>query len=343
MTTETTTTNEAKSGIKQRVLSGVQPSGALHIGNYFGAIKQHIELQHQFPGEAFYFIADYHALTTTQDAALLRKQTLDVALDYLALGLDPAKATFYRQSDVPQVTELTWIISTVAGMGELERAHSYKDKVAQGIRPNVGLFLYPVLMAADILGPRSTMVPVGQDQVQHLEITRAIARSFNATYNVEVFPEPSVRLNDAAIVPGLDGQKMSKSYNNTIPLFVDDDELRARVMRVKTGSEPRGAALDPENDTTFKLYALVAAPADVEELRQGYLAGTTGYRDAKQRLFEALQAYFGPFRDKRAELEHNLGYVEDVLHEGATRAHAEIQQTLELVRDAVGLNRTVRS
>jgi tryptophanyl-tRNA synthetase len=331
------------SSFRPRVLSGVQPSGALHIGNYFGAIKQHIELQHQFPGEAFYFIADYHAMTTTQDPALLRKQTLDVALDYLALGLDPAKATFYRQSDVPQVTELTWIISTVAGMGELERAHSYKDKVAQGIRPNVGLFLYPVLMAADILGPRSTMVPVGQDQVQHLEITRAIARSFNATYNVEVFPEPSVRLNDAAIVPGLDGQKMSKSYNNTIPLFVDDEELRARVMRIKTGSEPRGAALDPENDTTFKLYALVAAPADVEVMRQEYLAGAIGYKVAKDRLYEALLAYFNPFIEKRAGLERDPGYVEEILRTGAERAHAEIQQTLNLVRDAVGLNRGGRS
>ena len=326
--------------VKPRILSGVQPSGKLHLGNYFGAIQQHIALQDQ--GEAFYFIADYHALTTTQDAALLQKQTLDVALDYLALGLDPAKATFYRQSDVPQVTELTWIISTVAGMGELERAHSYKDKIAQGIRPNVGLFLYPVLMAADILGPRSTMVPVGQDQVQHLEITRAIARSFNATYNVDVFPEPNVRLNDAAIVPGLDGQKMSKSYNNTIPLFVDDEELRARVMRIKTGSEPRGAALDPENDTTFKLYALIAAPAEVETLRKEYRAGATGYRDAKQRLLEALQAYFGPFRDKRAALEDDISYVDKVLREGAERAGAEIQETLTMVRDAVGLNRTSR-
>jgi tryptophanyl-tRNA synthetase len=329
----------SNSDFRPRVLSGVQPSGALHIGNYFGAIKQHIELQHEYPGEAFYFIADYHALTTTQDAALLQKQTLDVALDYLALGLDPAKATFYRQSDVPQVTELTWIISTVAGMGELERAHSYKDKIAQGIRPNVGLFLYPVLMAADILGPRSTMVPVGQDQVQHLEITRAIARSFHATYGVEVFPEPDVRLNDAKVVPGLDGEKMSKSYNNTIPIFVDGEELRARVMRIKTGSEPRGAALNPAEDTTFKLYSLVAALADVETMRQAYLAGAIGYRDAKQRLLEALEAYFGPFREKRAALEHDLGYVESVLQEGARRAGEEIQQTLTLVRDAVGLNR----
>jgi len=240
---------------------------------------------------------------------------------------------------VPQVTELTWIISTVAGIGELERAHSYKDKVAQGIRPSVGLFLYPVLMAADILGPRSTMVPVGQDQVQHLEITRAIARSFNTTYKTKVFPEPRVRLNHAAIVPGLDGAKMSKSYNNTIPLFSTDEDLKARVMRIKTGSEPRGAALNPDEDTTFKLYALVAAPSDVETMRQEYLAGAIGYRDAKQRLLEALEAYFGPFRDKRAALESNPSYVEDVLQQGAERAGAEIRQTLDQVRDVVGLNR----
>jgi tryptophanyl-tRNA synthetase len=320
------------------VLSGVQPSGALHIGNYFGAIKQHIELQHEYAGEAFYFIADYHALTTTQNAELLRRQTRDVALDYLALGLDPAKATFYRQSDVPQVTELTWILSTVAGIGELERAHSYKDKVSQGIRPSVGLFLYPVLMAADILGPRSTMVPVGQDQVQHLEIARAIARSFNATYRVDVFPEPQVRLNDARVVPGLDGEKMSKSYNNTIPLFVPDEELRSRVMRIKTGSEPRGAPLNPETDTTFKLYALVAPAGDVEALRQEYLAGATGYRDAKVRLTEALAEYFGPFRDRRTQLESDPTYAEGVLRQGAERASEEIQETLDLVRDAVGLN-----
>jgi tryptophanyl-tRNA synthetase len=333
------TTDEAKPTLKQRVLSGVQPSGALHIGNYFGAIKQHIELQHQFPGEAFYFIADYHALTTTQNRELLQKLTQDVALDYLALGLDPEKATFYRQSDVPAVAELTWIISTVAGIGELERAHSYKDKVAQGIRPSVGLFLYPVLMAADILGPRATMVPVGQDQVQHLEITRAIARSFNTTYKRRVFPEPRVKLNDAAIVPGLDGQKMSKSYDNTIPIFATDDELKAKVARIKSGSEPKGAPLNPDEDTTFRLYAPIAPPEDVAIMRQEYLDGAIGYRDAKMRLLESIQGYFGPFREKRREMENNPAYVDEVLHAGAERAGREIGETVAMVRDAVGLSR----
>jgi tryptophanyl-tRNA synthetase len=321
------------------VLSGVQPSGALHIGNYFGAIKQHIELQDQFPGEAFYFIADYHALTTTQDQALLRQRTLDVALDYLALGLDPEKATFYRQSDVPQVAELTWILSTVAGFGELERAVSFKDKVAQGIRPTVGLFLYPVLMAADILAPRSTMVPVGEDQVQHLEITRAIARSFNTTYKQRIFPEPRVRLNDAAIVPGLDGQKMSKSYDNTIPIFLSDAELKQKVARIKTGSTPMGQPLDPEDDTVFALYRLIASPNDVEAMRQEYLAGSIGYGGAKERLREAIASYFGPFREKRAEFEAHPDRVEEVLRVGAERAGHEINETMQLVRDAVGLNR----
>jgi tryptophanyl-tRNA synthetase len=330
-----------KQGGRQRVLSGVQPSGLLHIGNYFGAIRQHIELQDAYAGEAFYFIADYHALTTTQDRELLRKQTLDVALDYLALGLDPAKATFYRQSDVPQVTELMWVLSCVAGIGELERATSYKDKVDQGLRATVGLFLYPVLMAADILGPRSTIVPVGQDQVQHLEITRAIARSFNSTFKRNVFPEPQVKLNDAAIVPGLDGQKMSKSYDNTIPIFASDAELEAKVKRIKTDSTPKGQPLNPETDTVFALYRLVASGDDVAVMRRDYREGAIGYGDAKMRLLDALNAYFGPFRQRRTELDADAAYVDGVLRAGAERAGREIGETMRMVRDAVGLTRDI--
>jgi tryptophanyl-tRNA synthetase len=326
-----------KHATKPRVLSGVQPSGLLHIGNYFGAIKQHIELQDAYAGEAFYFIADYHALTTTQDRALMQKQTLDVALDYLALGLDPAKATFYRQSDVPQVTELMWILACVAGIGELERATSYKDKIEQGLRPTVGLFLYPVLMAADILAPRSTIVPVGQDQVQHLEITRAIARSFNSTFKRQVFPEPQVKLNDAAIVPGLDGQKMSKSYDNTIPIFATDADWEGRVKRIKTDSTPKGSPLDPDTDTVFAIYRLVAPAEDVAQMRRDYLEGAVGYGDAKMRLLDALKAYFGPFRQRRVEMEADPNYVQGVLDEGAERAGSEIEETLEMVRDAAGL------
>ena len=215
-----------KSKFAPRVLSGVQPSGILHLGVYFGATKQHIDLQDEYPGECFYFIADYHAMTTIQDRELLRKYANDVALDYLALGLDPAKATFYRQSDVPQVCELTWIFSCVAGMGLLERAHAYKEKLQQGLRPSVGLFLYPVLMAADILAVRSTTVPVGEDQGQHLEMTRDIAKSFNAAFGNRVFPLPRARHDIPTVVPGIDGRKMSKSYDNAIPIFADDDELR---------------------------------------------------------------------------------------------------------------------
>ena len=240
---------------KKRILSGVQPSGKLHVGNYFGAIKQHIALQEE--GECFYFIADYHALTTLGDAVradaeaakdkkrkprpaadILRENVRDVALDYLALGLDPKKATFYRQSDVPEVAELAWILSTVTGMGLLERAHSYKDKIAKGIAPSVGLFTYPILMAADILIVRSHMVPVGQDQVQHLEMTRDMAGYFNQTFGIDLFPLPAERLDVAAKVPGTDGQKMSKSYGNTIDIFAEGKALKKQVMGIVTDSTP---------------------------------------------------------------------------------------------------------
>ena len=336
-----------------RFLSGVQPSGKLHLGNYFGAIKQHIALQEE--GECFYFIADYHALTTLGEAVradaeaakdakrkprgpaeILRENVRDVALDYLALGLDPKKATFYRQSDVPEVAELAWILSTVTGMGLLERAHSYKDKIAKGISPSVGLFTYPILMAADILIVRSHMVPVGQDQVQHLEMTRDMAGYFNQTFGVELFPLPAERLDVGAKVPGTDGQKMSKSYGNVIDIFAEGKALKKQVMGIVTDSTTPEAPKDPETRTPYVLYKLLATADEANELAARYRAGGMGDGEAKQMLLAKIDAFFGPFRDKRKKLVADPGYVEDVLRDGAKRARAEAVKTMELVREATG-------
>ncbi|HKA07800.1 MAG TPA: tryptophan--tRNA ligase [Gemmataceae bacterium] len=338
---------------RKRILSGVQPSGKLHIGNYFGAIKQHIALQDE--GECFYFIADYHALTTLGEAVradveqakeakrkprsaadILRENVRDVAIDYLALGLDPKKATFYRQSDVPEVAELAWILSTVTGMGLLERAHSYKDKLAKGITPSVGLFTYPILMAADILIVRSHMVPVGQDQVQHLEMTRDIAGYFNQTFGVDLFPLPAERLDVAAKVPGTDGQKMSKSYGNTIDIFAEGKALKKSVMGIVTDSTPPEAPKDPETRTPYQLYRLFATPDEAKSLADHYRAGGMGDGEAKQMLLTKIDTYFGPFRERRKKLAADPGYVEDVLRDGAKRARAEAVKTMELVREATG-------
>ncbi len=338
----------------RRILSGVQPSGKLHIGNYFGAIKQHIALQDE--AECFFFIADYHALTTLGEAErveienakstgkkprsgrdIFRDNVRDVALDYLALGLDPAKVAFYRQSDVPEVTELTWILSTVTGMGLLERAHSYKDKLARGIAPSVGLFTYPILMAADILIVRSHEVPVGQDQVQHLEMTRDMAGYFNQTFKTEIFPLPNERLNATAKVPGTDGQKMSKSYGNTIEIFAEGKALKKSVMGIVTDSLPPEAPKDPETRTPFLLYKLFATPAEIETLAARYRAGGMGDGEAKGMLLEKIDACFGPFREKRKQLAANPEYVEGVLRDGARKARAEAIKTMELVREAVGM------
>src|SRR5262245_130746 len=267
----------------KRILSGVQPSGRLHLGNYFGAVKQHIALQDE--GVCFYFIADYHALTTTQDAATLRERTLDVALTYLALGLDPEKATFFRQSDVPEVCELAWILSPVTPMGLLERAVSYKEKVERGLEASVGLFTYPVLMAADILIYRSHVVPVGKDQVQHIEITADIAGKFNRAYG-EVFPIPTFRLDKESKVPGSDGQKMSKSYDNNIEIFAEGNPLKKRVMGIKTDSTPPEAPKDPDTSTIFALYSLFATDAEKAALAERYRAGGLAYGVAKTALLE---------------------------------------------------------
>lgn len=319
---------------RPRILSGVQPSGKLHLGNFFGAIRQHIALQEQ--GECFFFIADYHALTTIQNPAELRENVRAVALDYLALGLDPQRTAFFRQSDVPEVTELAWILSTVTGMGLLERAHSYKDKLARGVAPNVGLFNYPVLMAADILIYRSDLVPVGQDQVQHIEMTRDMAGYFNQTYG-KVFPLPEARLDRAPVVPGTDGKKMSKSYGNTIDIFAEDAALKSSVMRIVTDSTPVEAPKDPERDNVFALYRLFATPEERNALAERYRAGGLGYGDAKKLLIEKIEREFAGAQRKRRELEKDPAVVEEVLRKGAKRANAVAHETMRLVREATGL------
>jgi tryptophanyl-tRNA synthetase len=338
-----------------RILSGVQSSGKLHIGNYFGAIKQHIERQDK--GDCFFFIADYHALTTLKEAEekelaaasknkqltprparqILADNVRDVAIDYLALGLDPAKVAFFRQSDVPEVCELAWVLSTVSGMGLLERAHSYKDKVAKGFTPSVGLFTYPILMAADILIYRSHLVPVGRDQEQHLEMTRDIAGSFNHAFG-EVFPMPEAVFNEAAIVPGTDGQKMSKSYGNTIDIFAEGKALERAVMGIVTDKTPLEAPLDPDTCNVFALYKLFASPPEQDELAAKYRAGGFGYGAAKKTLLAKIDAYFAPARERRKSLERNPGLVEEALTAGALRARAVAQVTVRLVRERLGMN-----
>jgi tryptophanyl-tRNA synthetase len=318
----------------QRVLSGVQSSGKLHIGNYFGAIRQHIALQED--NLCFYFIADYHALTTIQDPATLRARTLDAALDYLALGLDPNKAIFYRQSDVPEVCELAWILSTVTPMGLLERAVSYKEKVDKGIEASVGLFTYPVLMAADILIVRSHIVPVGKDQVQHLEMTRDIAEKFNRTYG-NVFPIPRERLGKESKVPGTDGQKMSKSYGNTIEIFAEGKPLQKTVMGIVTDSTKVEDPKDPERCNVFALYSLFATDEEKAALAARYRAGGMGYGDAKKMLLQKIDTFFAPARERRKQLAASPDAVGEILRQGAQRARAEAQQTMALVREAVGM------
>ncbi len=319
-----------------RILSGIQPSGKLHIGNYFGMMKPAIELQEQ--GEAYLFIANYHAMTTVQNAEALRQMTTDVALDFLACGIDPAKTAFYRQSDVPEVQELAWMLSVLCPMGLLERCHSYKDKTAKGIAASHGLFAYPVLMAADILAVNSNIVPVGRDQKQHVEVTRDLAIRFNNTYG-EVFtiPEPSIR-EQVAVVPGIDGQKMSKSYNNTIDIFSEGKPLKKQVMKIVTDSKEMEDPKDPDTCNVFALYKLFASAAEQAELAERYRAGGMGYGHAKTELLDKINELFGPMRQKRAELANDMDFVEDVLRQGAEKARLLARETLSHARRAVGLD-----
>ena len=320
-----------------RTLTGITPSGTLHIGNYFGAMRPAIEAQAS--GDCYYFIADYHSMTSVTDPKERLEHTRGIAVDWLACGLDPLRSVFWRQSDVPEVCELTWMIGSLTPMGLLERAHSYKDKTSKGISPNFGLFAYPVLMAADILLYDTNAVPVGQDQKQHLEMTRDIAVKFNQTYGETfVVPEPVIR-REVATVPGLDGQKMSKSYGNTIEIFADEKVLRKKVMSIvmdsRTPSEPKP---DAERNLCIQLLHLVA-PSDVAADFEGRLrAGGLGYGDLKKALVEHCWSFFAPARARRAELLADPGYVDQVLEEGAERARSVASVVIRRARLAAGLD-----
>jgi tryptophanyl-tRNA synthetase len=319
-----------------RILSGIQPSGALHLGNYFGMMRPALELQEQ--GEAFYFIADYHSMTSLFDAAQRRRNTLDVALDFLACGLDPKRTVFFRQSDVLEVTELAWILSTITPMGLLERAHSYKDKIARGIAPSHGLFAYPVLMAADILIYDSNVVPVGRDQKQHVEMTRDIAVKFNEQYGPTfVIPEPQIR-DEVAVVPGTDGQKMSKSYGNTIEIFGDEKAIRKKIMGMVMDSRtPQEPKPDADKNSAIQLLKLVAPAAVAKDFENRLRAGGLGYGDLKKALYEHYWNYFADARRKRAELAASLGEVRQILADGAAKARPLAQNVLQRARAASGL------
>jgi tryptophanyl-tRNA synthetase len=317
-----------------RVLSGIQPTGRPHWGNYFGAIRQYIALQDE--EQAFYFIADLHALTTVHDAAELRASILDAAIDLLALGLDPGRAALFVQSDVPEVSELCWLLMTVTPMGLLERCHAYKDKVAKGLPAGAGLFTYPVLMAADILAYDSDTVPVGEDQVQHIEVCRDLAGAFNHRFG-QVFTLPKARLLDhTAKVPGLDGEKMSKSYGNAIEVFEPPAAMRKKIMRITTDSRPVDQPKDPESDNLFQLYKLFATDAEREEMAARYRRGGFGYGEVKKALADAAEAYFAPARAKRDNLAADPDAIRAVLAQGAARARQKAGLVLRRARQACG-------
>ncbi len=319
-----------------RVLSGIQPTGRFHWGNYFGAIRQYIALQDN--DQAFYFIADLHALTTIRDPELLADYTRDATLNLLALGLDPTRATLFCQSDVPEVTELTWLLMTVTNMSLLEKCHAYKDKKVKGVVADAGLFSYPVLMAADILLYDSDIVPVGIDQVQHIEVTRDIAQRFNSIYSeVLTLPKPRV-LDGAAKVPGTDGEKMSKSYGNVIELFEAPKKIRKKVMSIKTDSTPLEDPKDPESCTVFALYKLFASEDQQKTLAERYRAGGMGYGEAKQMLYDAAMEYFAVARQRRDRLAADPAMLVDILKAGAVMARQKGQEVLDRVRAACGLS-----
>lgn len=319
---------------KKILLSGVKPTGRPHIGNYFGAMKQFVDLQDQY--ESFVFVANYHAMTTVHDSEELSRDTMDMVLDYLAIGLNPEHTTLYLQSDVPEVTEATWIFNTLVTVPYLQRAHAYKDATAKGVEANMGLFDYPVLMAADILLPSADVVPVGQDQKQHVEYARDIALKFNSAYGQTFkLPEPLI-LGDVALVTGTDGQKMSKSYNNTIPLFATRQEIEKAVMSIPTDSQPVSAKKDPEKDLVFQFHKLFAGEklADIE---RGYREGGLGYADSKKMLIEEIDAFTGPLREMRVEVARDEKRVRDVLREGGKKARARAQEKMYEIRQRVGI------
>jgi tryptophanyl-tRNA synthetase len=325
-----------------RILSGLKPTGKVHLGNFYGAMQQHVDLQPagEHPEQAFYFIANLHTLTTVHDAALNRELTYDVAVDYLTLGLDPKRSTFFRQSDVPEVCELTWLLCCCTGKGLLDRAHAYKDAVAHGLDASMGLFTYPVLMAADILIYKSTLVPVGKDQQQHVEMAQDMAQSFNAAFGKEVFVRPEWRFSKSPVVPGLDGAKMSKSYNNTIPIFLPEGMTEKQAWKtyfaaIKTDSKGVDDPKDP-NDSLMMLYRLLDA-TKAEEFAPIYAKGGVGYGELKKRLHEAYNEHFLPLTEKRRGVAANRSYVEGVLEEGAKRARSVAREVMAEAREAAGV------
>jgi tryptophanyl-tRNA synthetase len=318
-----------------KVLSGIQPTGRFHWGNYFGAIRQYIALQGQ--EQSFFFIADFHALTTIRDRDQLRQNIRDAAMDLLALGLDPEKACLFRQSDVPEVTELTWLLMTITQMHLLEKCHAYKDKKAKGLAADAGLFTYPVLMAADILAYDSTHVPVGADQIQHVEVARDLAQRFNTIYGDTLQLPEAMVLPESAKVPGLDGEKMSKSYGNTIPIFETPKKLRKLIMGIRTDSAAMEDVKNADACTVFQLYRLFADESRQAALRQRYEAGGMGYGEAKEQLYQAAMETFGRAFERRAELEANPDQLEEILRQGACKARARAQQVVARVRAACGL------
>jgi tryptophanyl-tRNA synthetase len=318
-----------------RVLSGIQPTGRFHWGNYFGAIRQYIDLQNE--DAAYYFIANLHALTTIRDKELLRQFTLDAAIDLLALGLNPDKAILFAQSDVPEVSQLMWLLLSGAPMGLLERCTAYKDKVAKGLPADAGLFTYPVLMAADILAYDSDTVPVGADQVQHIEVCRDLAASFNHQFG-QTFVMPKAKVLDhSAKVPGIDGEKMSKSYNNTLEIFEDPKAQRKKIMRIVTDSRPMEQPKEPETDHLFQLYSLVAMPEEREAMAATYHRGGFGYGEVKKALADAADRYFGEPRAKRTELAAHPERVGQILADGAARARTKAAEVLTRAQKACGI------
>ena len=323
------------------ILSGIQPSGKLHIGNYFGAMRQHIRMQQE--GDAFYFLANYHSLTSVNEGELLNQYTMDVVLDYLALGLDPMKCTFFAQSDVPQTTELAWILGCLTPVSLMEKGVAYKDKVANGLNPNIGLFTYPILQAADILIYHSDLVPVGEDQKQNIEIARDLAGKLNRSYDREllVIPEDYI-LKSVATVPGIDGRKMSKSYGNTIDIFDEGKSLKKRVMSIQTDSTLLEDPKDPDTCNVFALIRLFADDEKINEIAGKYRAGGYGYGHAKKELLGLINDYFADARERRKKLEKNMDYVHDVLQEGGKKARERAETVMEPIREATGLFRSFR-
>src|SRR6056297_113303 len=324
---------------EKTILSGIQPSGKLHIGNYFGAMRQHIQMQEE--GDAFYFLANYHSLTSLTDGDLLKEYTTDVVLDYLALGLDPKKCTFFAQSDVPQTTELAWILGTLTPVSMMEKGVSYKDKIANGLSPNIGLFTYPILQAADILIYHSDLVPVGEDQKQNIEISRDLAGKLNRAYGEELLKIPEEYIvKSVATVPGIDGRKMSKSYGNTINIFTEGKALKKRVMAIQTDSAALEDPKDPDTCNIYSLIKLFAEEDQQKEIAEKYRAGGYGYGHAKKELLGMIQDYFAEARERRKELADDMDYVQDVLREGGKKARERAEQVMEPIRSATGLFRS---